>query len=153
MKRFFFALLLPLFLFGGCAQTTSPAHQGETEIVNSSETEQGEIKMKLFIDGTEVECVWAQNDSVKALAEITPLQVETERYGGFEQVGEIGKTLPSNNRQMTTEPGDVVLYASSNLVVFFGSNSWSYTKLGHIELNERELKELLDKPSVQIRIQ
>jgi hypothetical protein len=76
-----------------------------------------------------------------------------DRYGGFEQVGPIGRTIKSNDNQMTTEPGDIVLYNSNNIVVFFGSNNWSYTKLGHINLSEEQLKELLDKPNVTIRLE
>lgn len=65
-------------------------------------------------------------------------------YGGFEQVGGLGTTLPSNDVNTTTDPGDIVLYSSSNIVVFFGSNSWAYTRLGHIEgKSDGELRDLL----------
>ena len=53
-------------------------------------------------------------------------------YGGFEQVGDIGTQLPRNDSETTTNPGDIVLYSGDKLVVFYGSNSWSYTRLGHI---------------------
>ncbi len=75
------------------------------------------------------------------------------RYGGFEQVGSLGRTIKSADRQMTTNPGDIVLYSSNQIVMFFGSNSWSYTKLGHINLSQSELVELLDKENVQLKIQ
>ena len=51
---------------------------------------------------------------------------------------------------MTTEPGDIVLYSGDQLVVFFGSNSWSYTKLGHINLAAEKLAELLGGESTVI---
>ena len=55
---------------------------------------------------------------------------------------------------MTTQPGDVVLYSGNQLVVFFGSNSWSYTKLGHINgLSTDELAVLLDKEQTVIKLQ
>ena len=75
------------------------------------------------------------------------------RYGGFEQVGPIGRTIKSENNQITTEPGDIVLYNSSKIVIFWGNNTWSYTKLGHINLSEEQLKELLDKPNITIRLE
>ena len=59
----------------------------------------------------------------------------------------------SNNTQITTNPGDIVLYNSSNIVVFFGSNSWSYTKLGHINLGNEELNDLLNKDSVVLTLE
>ena len=61
-------------------------------------------------------------------------------YGGFEQVGSIGSTLPSADTRITTNPGDIVLYSSNQIVLFYDSNTWSYTKLGHINLSKSELK-------------
>ena len=108
--------------------------------------------MKLYIDDEEVKVTWCDNVSVSALKEIAPLTITTSRYGGFEQVGPIGQYIESDDTQMTTAPGDIVLYNSSNIVLFFGTNQWSYTKLGHIELDQNELRRLLDKPSVTIAI-
>ena len=51
------------------------------------------------------------------------------------------------------QPGDIVLYSGNQLVIFFGSNSWSYTRLGHIEgLSTNELTTLLDKDIAVIEI-
>ena len=73
-------------------------------------------------------------------------------YGGFEQVGPIGTTLPSNDINIRTNPGDIVLYTGSNIVVFYGNNSWDYTMLGHIEgKSEDELEELLSGNNVTFR--
>ena len=112
--------------------------------------------LKLLIDDVEVSVEWEDNDSVNAIKELAKnggLTINTHQYGGFEQVGEIGQSIVSNNVQMTTEPGDIVLYADSNIVVFYGSNSWSYTKLGKIkDKNLSELKQLLDKNNVVIKI-
>ena len=94
------------------------------------------ISMKLLIDNVEVEVEWEDNESVKQILNIasnSDIIVNTHRYGGFEQVGELGYNIVSKNLQMTTEPGDIVLYSGNNIVIFFGSNSWSYTKLGEIK--------------------
>ena len=112
--------------------------------------------LKLLIDDVEVNVEWEDNDSVKAIKELAKnggLTINTHQYGGFEQVGEIGQSIVSNNVQMTTVPGDIVLYADSNIVVFYGSNSWSYTKLGKIVgKTDEELKNLLSKSNVVIKI-
>ena len=112
--------------------------------------------LKLLIDDVEVSVEWEDNDSVNAIKELAKngvLTINTHQYGGFEQVGEIGQSIVSNDVQMTTEPGDIVLYADSNIVVFYGSNSWSYTKLGKIkDKSSSELKQLLDKNNVVIKI-
>ena len=54
-------------------------------------------------------------------------------YGGFEKVGELPWSLPTSNRQISTVPGDVMLYQGNNIVIFYGTNTWSYTSLGKIE--------------------
>ena len=116
----------------------------------------GEINMKLLIDNVEVTVDWENNESVQQILSIasnSDIIVNMHRYGGFEQVGELGHNIVSNNMQITTEPGDIVLYNGNNIVVFFGNNSWSYTKLGKIKGKSlNELKTLLDKSSVVINI-
>ena len=82
--------------------------------------------LRLFIDGTEVAVDWEENESVEALIELAsagPLSVQMSMYGGFEQVGSIGASLPRNDVQTTTQSGDIVLYAGDQIVVFYGSNS------------------------------
>ena len=72
------------------------------------------------------------------------LTVNLSDYGGFEKVGAIGIDLPSNNQQTTTSAGDFVPYAGNSLVIFYGSNSWSYTRLGKIDdVTATELRRLL----------
>ena len=79
--------------------------------------------------------------------------MNASKYGGFEQVGGLGSTLPSNDVDTTTGPGDIVLYSSNSIVVFFGTNSWAYTRLGHIEgKSQDELKDMLGGSSVEIEI-
>ena len=73
-------------------------------------------------------------------------------YGGFEQVGPIDQTIVSNDHQMTTEAGDIVLYSGNQIVVFYGSNAWAYTRLGHVDLSQTELEELLGNSDVVLTI-
>ena len=74
-------------------------------------------------------------------------------YGGFEQVGSLGTRLPRNDVQTVTEPGDIVLYSGNSIVLFYGSNSWAYTRLGKIQgLDESELRQLLGGGDVSIRL-
>ena len=74
-------------------------------------------------------------------------------YGGFEQVGSIGQALPRDDAQTTTSAGDIVLYSGSQIVVFYGSNSWSYTRLGRIvDKTSEELAALLGNGDVIVTI-
>ena len=72
--------------------------------------------LSLAIDNTLVNVTWEDNPSVSSLRELASsgLALNLTRYGGFEQVGPIGKTLPSSDVNLTTSPGDICLYASSN---------------------------------------
>ena len=112
-------------------------------------------RLKEWIDETEVPVTWEQNDSVAALRELARgggLTVSMSMYGGFEQVGPVGQTLPRDDRQITTDAGDLVLYSGSQIVIFYGSNSWAYTRLGHVELSAPEMTELLSNGDVTLRI-
>lgn len=73
-------------------------------------------------------------------------------YGDFEQVDSIGSTISSSDTRITTNLGDICLYPSNQLVVFYGSNTWEYTKLGHINLGKTELTDFLGDEDVTITI-
>ena len=110
--------------------------------------------IELKIDNTVVDVNWLDNDSVKALKELVKdgLTINMSMYGGFEQVGALGKTITSSDTNITTSPGDIVLYSSNQLVIFYGSNTWSYTKLGHISMTKSELTDLLGDEDVIITL-
>ncbi len=74
-------------------------------------------------------------------------------YGGFEQVGSLGASLPRSDTRITTQAGDIVLYAGDQIVVFYGSNTWAYTRLGRItDLSPEELAALLGKGDVSLTL-
>ena len=107
-----------------------------------------ETNMNLYIDNQKVDVTWLDNDSVKALKKILPVTINMHEYGGFEQTGSIGQSITRNDVQMNTEPGDIVLYNGNAISVFYAPSSWSYTKLGHINLTNNELNTLLNKDNV-----
>lgn len=150
MKRLIMALLMSTLLLSGCINNKSNKdNQSEDEITDNIPEE--EI-MKLEIDKNVLDVTWNDNASVTALNEIKPLTINMHLYGGFEQVGSIGKSIVSDDKKITTKPGDIVLYSSNQIVVFFGTNTWSYTKLGHINLSENELNTLFNKNNVTLKI-
>ena len=109
--------------------------------------------MILRIDGTEVPVTWEENESVQALKALAPLTIRMSMYGGFEQVGSIGSSLPRNDRQTATAPGDLVLYSGDQLVVFYGTNRWAYTRLGRVDLAKEALTALLSEHDVTITLE
>ena len=110
--------------------------------------------LTLKIDNTEVEVFWLDNDSVKALKQLAKngLTIDLEMYGDMEQFGSLGSTLPSSDTTITATAGDIMLYQSNKIVLFYGSNTYSYTKLGHINLSKSELTELLGEENVTITL-
>ena len=125
------------------------------DITEKENNDEKSLEMKLYIDDAEVPVTWEDNDSVKAIKEMISdqsLTVQMSMYGGFEQVGELGQSIIRDDRQMTTSPGDIVLYAGNNIVIFYGSNSWAYTRLGHIDLSDDQLRDLLGNEDVRITL-
>ena len=124
----------------------------------SAQTEEENMKESLAfsIDGTVVSVEWEDNASVAALRELVqtqPLEIQMSMYGGFEQVGFIGTDLPREDEHTVTESGDIVLYSGDQLVVFYGSNSWAYTRLGKItDKTSEEMRSLLSRGNVVITI-
>lgn len=122
---------------------------------NENVTEQEkDIIMVMTIDDTKVDVTWENNASVDELKELASdgLTISMSMYGGFEQVGSIGKSITRDDKQTTTSPGDIVLYSGNQLVVFYGSNSWAYTRLGKINLTEKELTKLLSNGDATITL-
>ena len=115
-----------------------------------------EKTLHLLINDTEVSVSWEDNESVNALIDLAktePLVIDMSMYGGFEQVGSLGTSLPRIDEQITTEAGDIVLYSGNQIVVFYGSNSWAYTRLGRItDQTAAELSDLLGNSNVTITI-
>ena len=59
-------------------------------------------------------------------------------------MGALGRSLPTSNAQISTQPGDVILYSGNQIVLFYGTNSWSYTRIGKMEYGSLdELKTFL----------
>ncbi len=75
----------------------------------------------------------AAADALVKMMESAPLTIKMNDYGGFEKVGSLGTSLPVSDCHTTTQAGDIVLYQGNQIVIFYGSNSWSYTRLGKID--------------------
>jgi hypothetical protein len=138
-------------------EETMSAGTYTTQVIESSESEEEQAMLQMTIGETPVEVKWEDNESVEALGQLCqngPLTMQMSMYGGFEQVGSIGQRLPRNDSQTTTQSGDIVLYAGDQIVVFYGSNSWAYTRLGHVtNKSDEEMAQLLGNGDVQITIE
>ncbi len=147
-------LLLALMALAACAPPGAGDGGGETAPVPSAssapeapapgtegaETDAAEgdteMRMNLQIGGNIFTARLADTGAARSLARLLeegPLTLELSAYGGFEQVGALGTTLPASDSRITTTAGDIVLYQADQIVLFYGSNTWSYTRLGRVE--------------------
>lgn len=135
-------------------KATEETHPQNDEPSDLTVEQAGDLQMT--IGNTSVSVAWEDNEAVEALKELCreqPLTISMSMYGGFEQVGSIGTALPQNDAQTTTSAGDIVLYSGDQMVVFYGSNSWAYTRLGHItDKSDGEMADLLSNGDTVITI-
>jgi hypothetical protein len=129
-------MLLAAMLFVCCSSE-------ENKVIAQTMTQ----KMFITIDGVTKTATLVDNSATQTLVaklQSAPINVTLNSSGGFEIWGALGFSLPTSNEQVNAQPGDIVLYNGSNICMFYGTNSWSYTCLGHIDgLSESELRAFL----------
>ena len=127
----------------------------ETEITDKSVIDDEKEYMKLYFNDTEIPVIWEDNQTVQELMEEAgkgDIVVQMSMYSDNEQVGSLGKSYTKNDEQITTYSGDIVLYSGDKIVVFYGSNSWAYTKLGKMNIQESDVTELLSNGDITLKI-
>ena len=114
------------------------------------------MKLNIQIDnGTSKHTLTAtiyDNSSSRALVELlqkSSITIGMHDYGNFEKVGSLPSSLPRNDTQITTEPGDIILYQGNQITIYYDTNSWNFTRLGKIDgMTKVELKKILGKGNV-----
>ncbi len=112
-------------------------------------------QITLSFNGHTYSATLADNSSAQAFADLLksgPLTVSAHDYGSFEKVGELGRSLPRNDEQITTSAGDIILYQGNQITVYYAQNTWSFTRLGRID-DPSGLREALGDGDVEITFQ
>ena len=167
MKQVWILLVVVLFLTAcGTAPNTQNKHQlsqisqldfsseqdtkseeAQTESDFNKTVDEEKEMLRIQIGDVALTAVLEDNSSVDALKELLSdgqITIDVQNYGGFEKVGMLPQSIPRDDMQITATPGDVMLYQGNSIVIFYGSNSWSYTKLGTITgVTQEELSEIL----------
>ncbi len=129
---------------------------GQTETAAQSGGEVQENTLSLQIGDTALTATMEDNSSVQALMEMLaegPLEIAMQDYGDMEKVGSLGQELPTNDEEITTEAGDLILYQGNSLVIYYAPNSWNFTRLGKInDVSEEELREILGDGDVSVTL-
>lgn len=110
---------------GITAGTSSPASQPDTQTL-----------LKITVNGEELLAEFEDNSSAEEFKELLgegPLTLEMSDYGGFEKVGALGRTLSRNDEQITAVPGDVILYQGDQITLYYGTNTWSFTRIARLQ--------------------
>ena len=113
-------------------------------------------KLLITINGKTLTADFADNSSAKALAETlakSSITYQADDYGNFEKVGDLGKSFPKNDENITTEPGDIILYQGHNLCIYYAQNTWSFTRIAKIKgVSKDELKEFLGEGEITVTL-
>ena len=166
MKKIKILPLLLLIIIFICACTADGSPQGagakrsepsfESEFVTADSEkdtkEESILKMQVQIGSETFTATLEDNAAVREFVEMmkkSPVEIDMSDYSGFEKVGALGKSLTANDSRITTAPGDIVLYNENQIVLFYGSNTWSYTKIGHI-YDSKALKAALGSGDVTV---
>ena len=122
-----------------------PASRG-SGTSTSDVREVSQMEITIDVNGNKLTAALADSTAAKELAEklkAGSVTVTLNEYGGFEKVGDLPWSLTKSDKQVSTEPGDIMLYQGDQMTIFYNSNSWSYTKLGSIENTTQEELESL----------
>ena len=137
MKRIGYALWAVVLVLCLAACSTA-SHPSPTSTISTEPKEGTTVDTHTFyltVEGVTFPATFADNQGAEALADLltdAPLTLSLEDYGGFEKVGSLGQSLPTSNTHISTQSGDIVLYQGNQIVLFYGSNAWSYTPLGQV---------------------
>ena len=156
-------LLLMFLCLSGCGGDESPADTTSSQAVTvgdrsqaqspeTTEPSQEEPTLKITFGEYELRATFAQNSSAESFQELLaqgPVTIQMADYGGFEKVGPLGTTLPRNDQQITTEPGDVILYQGNQITLYYGTNAWNFTRLAKID-DPTDLKAKLGEGTVEV---
>lgn len=127
----------------------------KTEIPEESVINDEEENMKLYFNDIEIPVIWEDNQTVQELmkeAGNRDIIVQMSMYSDNEQFGPLGKKYTRDDKQTTTHNGDIVLYSGDKIVVFYGSNSWAYTRIGKMNIPESDVTELLSNGDITLKI-
>lgn len=151
-------MLLTFFVLNG--QTACSSEPGDTgrNFTEADDNKQNltSTRMNITINNHVLVVTLVDNSATRALVERLQegnVSYSSSNYGNFETVGNIGFSLPTSNSSITAQTGDVILYQGNQICIFYGSNSWSYTRLGRISnASQEELRSLLSHGTVNITL-
>ena len=143
-------------------ETPAPEDSAETAPSDSAQETQAEDASSegntiiLEVGGYTFTAALEDNTTGEALKEKLAegsVTIDMHDYGNMEKVGGFGFSLPRNDEQITTEPGDLILYQGNAFVIYYAPNSWNFTRIGKIkDATAEELIEALGSGDVSVTL-
>ena len=144
MKKSILTILAVFMIFTACAQgsadkSSTSSYDGETKMTQ---------KLYITVNGEKISATLVDNSSTQALVEKLKsgsITYEAHDYGNFEKVGNLPWSLPTNDTDISTDYGDLILYLGKSFVIYYDKNEWDFTRLGKVDnLSQSELKTFLN---------
>ena len=123
-------------LVSNMEQAVSKSCEAGQPAQTEAEPNEEESALNITVGDNTLSATFEDNSSAEAFRELlsqNPITIEMEDYGGFEKVGPLGTDLVRNDTQITTQPGDVILYQGNQITIYYGTNSWRFTRLARID--------------------
>ena len=157
MKKVIFIIILFITLFLVSCKTDNEEIKdegGQNDTGDIDLEDDNIMKINVLVNGIMLEATLEDNIAAEEFYNMIGdgLTLELEEYGGFEKVGSLGRSLTASDSRIKTSPGDLILYRSSEFSLMYGTNTWSYTRLGHIDKTKSELLEILGSGDVVVQI-
>lgn len=141
MKKLIIFLFMVLLSSSACADDNAG---NNNQMENTS--------VIITVNGKEFNAVFYNNETANAFINMMPLTLNMNELNGNEKYYNLSTTLPVNSERVgSIKKGDIMLYGSNCIVVFYESfnTPYSYTKIGYIE-NTDNLTAALGSGSVSV---
>lgn len=151
----FVILLLFILIFSFIIMNKEDENLDNSSTSNNSNNEVEEtMKIYIKINDQILRANLENNSSAKAFVEKLQegdITIEMRDYANFEKVGNLGFSLPTNDVNITTSYGDIILYQGNQITIYYDTNTWNFTKLGKIEdVSQKELIDILGDGDVVV---
>jgi len=164
--RKWLAIFFLMLLLSACGQAEASSAAGNepakgtaaqsSDALNETAKEPMAKTLYITVNGKKISATLVDNSSTKALVEklaAGPVTYEAHDYGDFEKVGELPWSLPRNDENITTVPGDLILYLGKNFVIYYDTNQWDFTRIGRVDgKSQAELKTFLNAGKGNVKI-
>lgn len=123
-----------------------------SNLENKNEGGEESMRLNIKVGDKNFTATLESNNTTKSLLEKLPLTINMSELHGNEKYYYFDESLPTNSQSIRNiNTGDLMLYGSDCLVLFYKSfsTSYSYTRLGHID-NPQGLADVVGSGNITV---